>query len=160
MLTFRAATESDLPALCALGEEVNAIHHGAFPNVFSGPGAADRDLPHWSSALTSPESVVLVAEEFGRVVAFVNVRMVNESRSWLKPIRFGLVGSLSVTQDKRGQGIGPELMRRVHEWVSERQGREVRLQVSGFNQHALHVYEELGYEIRSFNLAKVVVVES
>jgi ribosomal protein S18 acetylase RimI-like enzyme len=157
MPTVRTATESDLPAICALGAEVNAIHHDAHPELFAGRGAAHRDLPHWWSALTGPDSVVFVAEESGRVVAFVNVRMVNESRTWLQPLCFGLVGTLSVAQDRRGQGIGPELMRRVHTWVKERHGREVRLQVSGFNQHALHVYQELGYEIRSLNLAKVVV---
>ncbi len=156
MPTYRVATESDLPALCALGEEVNAIHHRALPHVFAGPGAADRDLSYWSSALTNPESVIFVAEEAGRVIAFVNVSMVNESRSLLQSLRFGRVGSVSVTQDKRGQGIGRELLRRVHEWVGERGGHEVRLMVSSFNQHALHVYEDLGYEVRSFNLAKVI----
>ncbi len=156
MPTYRTATDSDLPALCALGEEVNAIHHRALPHVFAAPGASDRDLPHWSFALTNPESVVFVAEDAGRVVAFVNVSVMNEPRPSLQPLRYGRVGSVSVTQDMRGQGIGPELMRRAHEWVNERGGHEVRLMVSSFNQHALHVYEELGYEVRSLNLAKVV----
>jgi ribosomal protein S18 acetylase RimI-like enzyme len=156
MPTFRVATESDVTALCELGEEVNAVHRRALPQVFAGPGAAGRDSSHWASAITGPESVVFVAEESGRAVGFANVRMVNESRSWLQPMRFGLMGSLCVTKDRRGQGIGPELMRFIHGWVSERGGHEVRLQVSSFNQHALHVYEELGYEIRSLNLTKVV----
>ncbi len=156
MPTYRTATESDLPAICALGEEVNAIHHDALPHVFAGPGAADRDLTYWSFALTNPESAIFVAEEADRVVAFVNVSMINESRSLLKPMRWGRVGSLSVTKGKRGQGIGPELMRLVHEWVRESGGHEVCLMVSSFNQHALHVYRELGYEVRSHNLAKVV----
>jgi ribosomal protein S18 acetylase RimI-like enzyme len=156
MPTYRTATESDLPALCELGEEVNAIHHRAHPHIFAGEGAADRDLLHWSSALTSPESVVFIAEDEGRVIAFANVSMINESRSLLQPLRFGRIWSVAVTHEKRGRGIGPELMRRVHEWVNARGGYEVRLQVSSFNQHALHVYKELGYDVRSLNLAKVV----
>jgi ribosomal protein S18 acetylase RimI-like enzyme len=156
MPDYRVATESDLPAICALGEEVNAIHHRALPRIFAGPGAADRDLSHWSSALTSPESTVFIAEDAGRVIAFANVSMIDESRAFLQPMRFGRIGSVAVTYDKRGHGIGPELMRHVHEWVRERGGHEVRLQVSSFNHHALHVYEELGYDVRSLNLAKVI----
>ena len=41
-------------------------------------------------------------------------------------------------------------------WVRQNGGHEVRLNVWSFNEHALHVYKELGYEVRSLNLAKVV----
>lgn len=156
MPSFRTATESDLPALCALGDEVNVIHHQAMPHVFAGPGSAERDRPRWLFAINSPESAVFVAEDAGRVVGCVNVTMVNLSGALLQPLRFGRVGSLSVTREYRSQGVGPELMRRVQEWVLEQGGHEVQLMVSSFNQHALHVYEKLGYEVRSLNMAKIV----
>ena len=156
MLTYRTALVADLQAICALGEEVNSVHHRAFPHVFAGLGAADRDLAHWSSSVETEGAQTFVAEEGGQVVGFVTVSMATESHSFAQALRFGRVGSVSVAEGKRGQGIGPGLMRLVHAWVKDNGGHEVRLNVWAFNEHALHVYQELGYEVRSLNLAKIV----
>jgi len=45
-------------------------------------------------------------------------------------------------------------MKLAQDWVSRRGGAEVRLNVWAFNAHALHIYEELGYETRSLFLVK------
>ena len=154
MRIYREATEPDLYAICALGEEVNAIHHQAFPQVFASAGEIDRDSAHWMNSIGKQDATTFVAEESGLLVGFVNVSIVTESHSLLQPMRFGRVGSVVITEHKRGQGIGRELMKLAQDWVSRRGGVEVRLSVWAFNSHALHVYEELGYEIRSFFLVK------
>lgn len=153
-MRYRQATAADLLDICALGEEVNAIHHRAFPDVFAGPGAHDRDAAYWLSSLEKESATTFVAEEDSNLLGFVNVSIVDESHSLLQPMRFGRVGSVCVTKDRRGQGIGPALMRLAQDWVSQHGGVEVRLNVWAFNAHALHLYEELGYEVRSLFLAK------
>ncbi|WOS41601.1 GNAT family N-acetyltransferase [Xanthomonas rydalmerensis] len=154
MLTYREATASDLPAICALGEEVNALHHAASPHIFAGPGAADRDAAHWTRSIGQNDATTFVAEAQGVLVGFVTVGIVVESHSLLQPMRFGRVGSVGITRSHRGQGIGPALMQRAHDWVARRGGVEMRLNVWAFNRHALHVYEELGYDVRSLTLVK------
>jgi ribosomal protein S18 acetylase RimI-like enzyme len=154
MLNYREAKESDIVAICELGEEVNAVHHHAFPQIFAGPGERDRDAAHWLNGISKPDAITFVAEESESILGFVNVSIVNETHSLLKPLRFGRVGSLSVTENRRGQGIGRELMIRAQEWVTSRGGTEVRLNVWAFNTRALRMYEELGYETRSLFLAK------
>jgi ribosomal protein S18 acetylase RimI-like enzyme len=156
MPTYRPALVADLQALCTLGEEVNAIHHRAFPHIFAGPGAPERDLAHWRSSVETEGAQTFVAEEGGQIVGFVTVSMATESHCFAQPLRFGRVGSVAVAESKRGQGIGPELMNLAHAWVKGNGGHEVRLNVWAFNEHALHVYQELGYEVRSHNLAKIV----
>ncbi len=157
MLTYREATAPDLRAICALGEEVNAVHHAAFPRIFAGPGEADRDAGHWSGSIARDDSTTFVAQDAsGALVGFVTVSLVSESHSLLQPMRFGRVGSVGVTESRRGQGIGRELMQRAQNWVLQRGGAEVRLNVWAFNAHALHLYEELGYEVRSLFLVKAL----
>jgi len=160
MRIYRQATESDLSAICALGEEVNAIHHRAFPQIFAGAGEIDRDAAHWMASIGQLDATTFVAEESGSLVGFVNVSIVTESHSLLQPMRFGQVGSVGITEHKRGQGIGRELMALAQDWVSRRGGVEVRLNVWAFNSHALHVYKELGYEIHSFFLVKRLLSEA
>ncbi|MBO9875161.1 MULTISPECIES: GNAT family N-acetyltransferase [Xanthomonas] len=154
MLTYREAIASDLPAICALGDEVNALHHAAFPQVFAGAGAADRNAAHWTRSIGQDDATTFVAEAQGVLVGFVTVGIFAESHSLLQPMRFGRVGSVGITQSHRGRGIGPALMQHAHDWVARRGGVEMRLNVWAFNTHALHVYEELGYEVRSLTLVK------
>jgi ribosomal protein S18 acetylase RimI-like enzyme len=156
MPTYRPALTADLPEICALGDEVNSIHHQAFPHIFAGPGEADRDRTHWAASVERDGAQTFVAEEDGHVIGFVTVSMVTESHSFFQPLKVGRVGSVSVAQSKRGQGVGPGLMNEVHAWVRQNGGHEVRLNVWAFNEHALHVYRELGYEVRSLSLAKVI----
>jgi len=154
MLIYREANETDVTAICELGVEVNAVHHHAFPQIFADAGEKGRDTAHWLSGIAKPDAITIVAEQAGAIVGFVNVSIVNETHTLLKPLRFGRVGSVSVTEKLRGQGIGRELMNRAQEWVSTRGGVEVRLNVWAFNSRALRMYGELGYETRSLSLAK------
>ena len=154
MLLYREATDADIAAICALGEEVNAVHHRAFPQIFAGAGERDRDAAHWMNSIAKQDATTFVVEEFKTIVGFVNVSIVNESHTLLQPLRFGRVGSVGVHEQRRGEGIGRELMRQAQEWASRRGGVEVRLNVWAFNSQALRMYEELGYETRSLFLAK------
>jgi ribosomal protein S18 acetylase RimI-like enzyme len=156
MPTFREASEADLESICTIGGEVNAIHHRVFPHIFAGPGLPGRDREHWASSIGGSSSTTFVAEDRGRVVGFVTVSVATESHSLLQPLRYGRVGSVGVVADCRGRGIGPQLMKLAENWVLQNGGREVRLNVWAFNAHALHMYEELGYEVRSHFLAKRV----
>ena len=154
MAFIREATEADLASICALGEEVNAIHHHAFPNVFSGSGSAERDRAHWGNSIGKPDSACFVAVESAAVVGFVTVSVITESHSLLQPGRFGRIGSVGVTARLRGQGIGAALMGQAERWAAEQGAAELRLNVWAFNKPALSMYHELGYELRSHQFAK------
>ena len=154
MPIFREAQTSDLPAICALGEEVNAIHHAAFPHVFAGRGAPDAAASHWSASIAQANATTFVAEQEGQVVGFVTVGISDESNPLVQPARVGRVGSIGVTEAARGRGVGSELMRHAQAWLASRGAQEVRLNVWQFNAGALRLYQELGYEVRSVQLAR------
>ena len=160
MLHYREATVADLPSVCALGEEVNSLHHQAFPHIFAGPGTLDRDLGHWSTSISKEDRTTFVAQDGTSLVGFVTVSLEREKHSLLQPATYGRVGSVGVMSGRRGQGIGRALMQLAQEWVRHRGGIEVRLNVWAFNAHALHMYSELGYEVRSHQLAFVLSGEA
>lgn len=153
-MRYREAHIQDISAICALGEEVNAIHHDAFPQVFAGPGATERDSGHWGMSIGKPGATTFVAEDEHGVVGFANVALITESSPLLEPVCFGRVGSVSVTASRRGQGIGRALMRLVEQWAAARGATEVRLNVWAFNGGALNLYRELGYDVRLYGMAK------
>jgi ribosomal protein S18 acetylase RimI-like enzyme len=156
MAVIREATDADLASICSLGEEVNAIHHEAFPAIFAGAGLPNRDRAHWGSSIGKTDSACFVAAADNAVVGFVTVAAIDENHSLLQSGRFGRIGSVGVTESMRGRGIGKALMRQAEAWAADRGATELRLTVWAFNEPALALYRELGYDVRSHQLAKVL----
>ena len=151
---YRVASEDDLPSICALGEELNALHHEAWPHMFAGPGASERNRVWWAQSIRQEGATTLLAESQGKVIAFVTVSVHNETNSLFQPLRYARVGSVTVTRDERGKGVGRRVMALAEQWALEHGARDLRLTVWAFNEHALHVYSELGFVRRSINLGK------
>ncbi len=155
MISYREATRDDLRSICVLGQEVNALHHSAWPDVFAPSGDPTRDEALWSEAIGQESATAFVAEAAGEVIGFVNVSFVSRDPSpLLQPVSFARVGSVGVADVHRGRGIGKELMRQAEAWAASRGARHIVLNVWAFNERALDLYRELGYEIRSHAMGK------
>lgn len=154
-IRYREATASDLPAIGALGSQVNALHHQAFPQLFAAPADPGRDNEHWSASVAQAMATTFVAElGSGALAGFVTVAIQDETHTLLQPVRFGRVGTLGVTPEWRGRGIGRALMQQAQDWAQARGCVELRLNVWAFNEAARRLYDELGYELRQLTLAK------
>ena len=156
MPSYREGTTGDISSICALGEEVNAIHHAAWPRIFAPPGPLERDREHWARCIGNGNTT-FVAEEGGCIVGFVTVSVADESHSLLQPLRYARVGTVGVGVNHRGQGIGAKLMALAEQWALQQGAAEVRLNVWAFNEPALAMYNELGYQVRSHLLGKRLV---
>jgi ribosomal protein S18 acetylase RimI-like enzyme len=155
LIHYREAEENDLPAICTLGMQVNTLHHDAFPQLFAPPADPLRDSAHWAASVAQPLATTFVAElQAGQLAGFITVAIQDESHSLMQPIRTGRIGTIGVTPEWRGQGIGRALMQEAQEWVKARGAIELRLHVWAFNQAARRLYDELGYELRMLTLAK------
>jgi len=153
-LTFRRATLADLPSLAALGDEVNAVHHEALPDVFA-PPVPGRDEAHWRDAIGADDAhVAFVAESDGTLVGFVTGRVSDEASPMFVPMLLCHVGTLGVAAAMRGRGIGHALMALLEGWARERGAVEMHLNVWRFNGGAARLYAELGYEERSAFMAR------
>ena len=100
--------------------------------------------------------MVLVAEGPSELVGFVTVSVVTENHSLMQPTRYAKVGSICVQESERGKGVGGRLMAQAEGWALEQGAVDVRLNVWAFNQPALALYKELGYEVRSLSLGKAL----
>ena len=152
--TLREATPDDLPAICVLGEAVNALHHEAWPQVFAAPGDPMRHAAHWQQSIAAEQATIFVVERAGRVLGFVTVGVQQDNHLLLQATRYARIGSISVAADCQGQGLGRRLMNAAEAWVRQRGAPDIRLNVWAFNQRALALYEDLGYEVRSQVLGK------
>ncbi|PLK49568.1 GNAT family N-acetyltransferase [Uliginosibacterium sp. TH139] len=154
MISYRQASIADIPSICALGNEVNEIHHRVWPQIFAPAGEAARDQAFWAKGIGAPEAETFVAERDDQVIGFVSVSMFQESGSLMQPMRYGRIGSVSVASEHRGKGVGRALMARAEEWAAKHGAIDMRLHAWAFNERAIALYEEQGYAIRSHFLGK------
>lgn len=156
-LLYRSATLADLDAICQLGDQITAIHHSARPQYFAPTGPAERDRPVWQACLENPDAKVFVAEENATVLGFIDITLINETHPLATPLRYARIGSVCVDEANRGRGIGAQLMAEAENWAKAQGVQEVRLTVWDFNETALRLYQEIGYQPRSRTLTKGLV---
>jgi ribosomal protein S18 acetylase RimI-like enzyme len=153
-VNYRIANLADLPAICALGSEVNLFHHVALPDVFAQPNEPERDVEIWRKVVDGEQSVAFVAERSSTLIGFVTAELVDETLTLFHPARFCRVGTLGVVLAERGRGIGSALMAALEQWAISHSASGAHLNVWKFNEAAIRLYVELGYEAKAQFMVK------
>ena len=153
-IRYREATAEDLSGICALGAEVNAVHHSAWPELFAATIPPEKSEEVWRRSLRQGLATTFVAATGSALAGFVTVAIVDEASPLFHSMRYAKIGSIGVTEAFQGQGLGHALMRRVEEWARAHGATEVHLNVWAFNERARRLYEELGYAVRSHHMGK------
>ncbi len=156
-ISYRRATVDDVLTICELGQILNTTHHLARPDIYvDATTDFGRDKPHWRCNLEEEDRATFLAEVGSRAVGFITVQVVKPTSPLLQPMAAGRIGSVAVSEQIRGRGVGSTLMRLAEAWARERGAVDMRLAVWAFNEQAVALYQELGYEIRAFEMGKRV----
>jgi ribosomal protein S18 acetylase RimI-like enzyme len=149
-IEIRAAIPVDYDALCALTEQVDALHCDNVGQIFQRPRGPTRDRDYILGLIEGKEVGIYVAEAASVVIGFVHIAVYESPPiSIFVPRRYAVVENLVVDQRFQRAGVGRALMERAHQWAVGQRAGEVELTVYDFNETALAFYESLGYEIRS-----------
>lgn len=150
-VAIREATPDDAAEVTRLLVDMKAHHRRLDPN--NARFRVDRVTLTESveGALGADDDVILVAEDRGRVVGFVKLRLTR--RSWGKGCE---VHSLMVEEGSRGRGVGSRLMEAAEERARLAGASGMRLDVSLFNDAAAEFYRRRGYEQIAVRLGKTL----
>ena len=131
MAILRAATAADGEAIAALC--------GQFGYSATNTQARERLQALAGNAVCA----VVVAEEAGRVVAFmqVSVHRTVESGAWAE------IDGLVVDEAMRGRGIGAGFVERAREWAKERGMSRLRVRTNEKRARAHSFYEREGFSL-------------
>ena len=154
-INYRRATIEDVLTICELGQILNANHHSARPDIYADATTEfGRDKPPWLSSLQGEDRATFVAELGAKAVGFITIQVVKPISPLLQPMVVGRIGSVAVSEQVRGCGVGSSLIKLAEEWAREQGATDIRLAVWKFNEQAIDLYQELGYEIRAFEMGK------
>lgn len=146
----RQAENADLPGICLLSEEINRQHHEHVPEIFVAQTDHVREEAFWLALLQGAQSTIFIAENDHAVLGFASVSWSeNTAVPFLKVKRICRIGTIVVTQAKRKQGIGQDLMNAAIQWGQQQDAHEVRLEVLNFNQDAMRFYARMGFQVMS-----------
>ena len=145
MLTTRVARESDREVLGRYGGALMRQHHAADPQRFIQVDHPEAGYGRYLvSILADPDSLVMVAEDAGRVIGYVYADI--EGTSW-KDLRgpCGYVHDVYVDDGARHRGAGRALMRAAIDWIRSKDRTQVVLLTKTANEHAQHLFTALGF---------------
>ena len=109
--------------------------HSAFePRVVLTPNAPSFYKDYLLRHIRSPKSIVVLAEEEGRIVGFCCAYMC-QNLPMFSPSEFGYVSDLAVTEDYQKKGIGSAILQNVTNWFKRYDIDCIQLQV--YSQNAL-----------------------
>ncbi|MCG5212221.1 GNAT family N-acetyltransferase [Streptosporangium sp. KLBMP 9127] len=138
---FRTGTPDDATLIAALHTESwRSAYAGIMPAAYlNGPLLEERDAL-WTARLSREvmdASHLLIAERGGTLQGFAYLVVQPDDRV--------LLDNLHVRPDRKGSGIGRELMRQAFDWATVRHpGKTVYLEVLKDNAPAIAFYERCG----------------
>ncbi|MBX9901329.1 MAG: GNAT family N-acetyltransferase [Burkholderiaceae bacterium] len=147
---IRQAENADLQRICLLSEEINRHHHQHVPEIFVAQTDHVREEAFWLALLQGAQSTIFVAECDHAVLGFASVSWSeNTAVPFLNVKRICRIGTIVVTEAKRKQGIGENLMNAAIQWGQQQDAHEVRLEVLNFNRDAMRFYARMGFQVMS-----------
>lgn len=148
--SLREAVPADYEGLCALFEEVDALHRASVPGVFQATGGAVRERAFVEGMISDPAVGLFVAEADDALVGLMHVVLRTTSGfPILVPRRYAVIESVVVARAHRRAGIGRALMAKAQAWAVDHGASEIELNVWEFNRESITFYETLGYQTAS-----------
>ena len=155
-MSVREAILSDHEAIRDLLHDADVYHAQHVPAVARVPSEPRFTRAALTELLANDNCLVLVAEQEGVVVGFVEASVrVPERPDEAEALWCG-INNLAVAQRWRRQGIGTLLVEAAEAWSRHKGVAQVRLDVFEFNRAARTLYEGLGYRTVSRHLGKAL----
>ena len=140
MIRVRRAAPADAPALVALAEAV-AREDGRWILTTESWRSVRDERRYLKAAQTHRDAAVYVAEEDGVVLGRLSL-----ARDPHPASRHVADLGLMVAAAYRRQGIGRSLLETAVDWARETGVRKLELHVFPWNEPAIRLYEEFGFE--------------
>lgn len=136
----------------------SAEHHAQIDPVRNHVPDPDAIVERYREGRQHPSNgmahTTLVAEDSGVIVGFIDARIDEPFDPMYKPVKYCFIADIAVDSDRRGQGIGEQLMRAIEAWAREQGAEFVVLEYHMGNPRAADLYARLGYRRASIVAVK------
>ena len=154
-INIRQATLDDYNAVCAVYDEIDAMHRDQLPHIFRKPDGPAREKDYFFGLIDDENVGFFVAEAEGEIVGIGHVAMVkNHDFPILVSREYAIVDCIAIKAGFQHHGIGKALMTKMQAWAEVNGASAIELNVYEFNQSAITFYEQLGYHTVNRKMSK------
>ena len=143
--SIRTARLVDVKRIVELWKLLMEVHQKRDRHFTRSPTGPSIFAKFVADQLEKPDSLVLVAEESGTIVAYCLAVTETHSPVFAKP-RHAEIIDLSVSVAHRQRGIGERLVREVEHWFSQRGIVRIEAKVAVRNEVSTQFWRKIGYE--------------
>jgi GNAT superfamily N-acetyltransferase len=144
-VTTRSARAEDIDTIVELWKDLMDFHQERDRHFTRSPTGPSIFAKFVADQLAKEDSLVLVAEEEGGIVAYCLAITETHSLVFAKP-RHAEIIDLFVSQSHRQRGIGERLMREVEHWFSQQGIARIEARVAVRNEVSTQFWRKIGYE--------------
>lgn len=155
-MPIRAAMLADYPAIRDLLHDSDGYHAQYAPELAAWPASPRFTEAELTELLAHETCLVLVAEEGGEVVGFLEASIQSPERPDEAGCPWCGIHNLAVAPNRRGRGIGTNLVEATERWARGKGLTQLRLDVFEFNKAARALYDRLGYRTAVRQLVKTL----
>ncbi|HFI0419212.1 TPA: N-acetyltransferase family protein [Streptococcus suis] len=152
---IRLATQTDIPVLTDLLQEILQVHHQARPDIFKSEGQkySEEDL---KALFDNPAKPIFVYEVDGQVVGHLFCELRTATGDVLQPVKTLFIDDLCVASAARGQKIGEQLYEFALSYAKEQGCHNLTLDVLVDNAGAVRFYDRLGMKPQKFRMEQLI----
>ncbi|MCK4028803.1 GNAT family N-acetyltransferase [Streptococcus iners] len=154
-MTIRKATQSDIPVLNELLQDILQVHHQARPDIFKSEGQKFSE-EQLRQLLDNPAKSVFVYELEGQVVGHLFCEITTATGDVLEPVKTLYIDDLCVASSVRGQKIGEQLYTFALSYAKEQGCHNLTLDVLADNAGAVRFYDRLGMKPQKFRMEQLI----
>ncbi len=145
-IRIRTAAMRDYDELCALFDELDALHRAARPEMYQAFDGPARSQEHVARLLSDRESTILVAGAADGLAGLaVLLTRPPSAFAGAAPRHVIELDNLVVREACRGRRVGRRLLSAAVEWARQRRATHVEVAVHEFNTDAIRFYAAFGF---------------
>lgn len=141
-LVFRKASEKDIDRLIELNIRLKRLNEEFDPLFRLRDDIAEKSREYFQKALSSPDSIVVVAEDGGRVVGFIKADVVE--RIFYEPRIEGNIVEFYLLPEYRRKKQGAAMLEYMIKLLRER-ADIITAEFPSLNEIAVEFYSRLGF---------------
>jgi ribosomal protein S18 acetylase RimI-like enzyme len=157
-ITITKPTIYDIDQLIPIWEQQFGYHHNldSYYYVANSEALNKQFKLYLEHSISNDKPYILIAKEADTILGFITYSIEEETYFDTNITRYGSIKELCVDEDKRGKGIGTQLMTAVEDFFASHGLSDICVNSAALNKNAMAFYEKLGYHTKRVAMYKQI----
>lgn len=145
-ITIESPQKEDLKKVNKLAKQVHELHVNWRPDLFL---SVEEVITKEEFEERIQAKEIFIARIQDEIVGYITFNIKEKNNPAMRYRKQLQIEAICVDEEKRGEGVGTELLEKTKEFGKENGCTDMYLTVNQENQNAIKVYEKFGFKVKS-----------